>query len=353
MAAIASNPIFSAGASGAGANVSGAGANTNTNAPADGAPANAAPSDFLQLVSGLAQGKTSGNQLPSNLLELLLSGDSAGLGGVDGLETTDKKETDTTDSGDDDSSEAGALALSALLAGLQGSQPAPVASSSGDGTAGVGSIETSQKMIQSLLETTQGALASALDAADGKAEAKGAGGTDGTTTANGAGAGASQTSAAHTQNLLQAHRAAEAAPQAASAEVRTPVGAAGWGDEIGTHLAIMAANGRETASLRLSPEHLGPLDIQISVKDGQTNIVFGASNADTRSALEQSIPRLREMFASQGLVLGDANVSRDAPRDSFKPSTFASSRRGSSDASTELDVKAVTLSRLGLVDTYV
>lgn len=351
MAAIASNPIFSAGASGAGANVSGAGANANTNAPADGAPANAAPSDFLQLVSGLAQGKTSGNQLPSNLLELLLSGDSAGLGGVDGLGTTDKKETDTTDSGDDDSSEAGALALSALLAGLQGSQPAPVASSSEDGAAGVGSIETSQKMIQSLLETTQGALASALDAADGKAEAKGAGGTDGTTTANGA--GASQTSAAHTQNLLQAHRAAEAAPQAASAEVRTPVGAAGWGDEIGTHLAIMAANGRETASLRLSPEHLGPLDIQISVKDGQTNIVFGASNADTRSALEQSIPRLREMFASQGLVLGDANVSRDAPRDSFKPSTFASSRRGSSDASTELDVKAVTLSRLGLVDTYV
>ncbi len=56
------------------------------------------------------------------------------------------------------------------------------------------------------------------------------------------------------------------------------MGAQGWSDEIGTHLAIMAANGREAASLRLSPEHLGPLDIQISMKDGQANVVFGASS---------------------------------------------------------------------------
>jgi hypothetical protein len=59
------------------------------------------------------------------------------------------------------------------------------------------------------------------------------------------------------------------------------------------------------------------------------------------------------MFASQGLVLGDANVSRDAPRDSFKPASFANGTRGSSDASVDLDVKPVTLSRLGLLDTYV
>ena len=154
------------------------------------------------------------------------------------------------------------------------------------------------------------------------------------------------------QHLLQAHRAAEAAPQAASAEVRTPVGSPGWSDEIGTHLTMMAANGREAASLRLSPEHLGPLEIRISMKDGETSVVFGASNPDTRSALEQSLPRLREMFASQGLVLGDANVSRDAPRDSFRPANF-SNARGSSDAGLDTDVKPVTLSRLGLVDTYV
>src|SRR4029453_888393 len=141
------------------------------------------------------------------------------------------------------------------------------------------------------------------------------------------------TGAAHLQNTLLAHRAADMGPQAASAEARTPVGAPGWSDEIGTHLTMMAANGREAASLRLSPEHLGPLEGQISMKDGQANVVFGASNAETRNALEQSLPRLREMFAAQGLTLGNANVSRDTPRDSQKPAPFTSGSRGSSEAS--------------------
>ncbi len=152
--------------------------------------------------------------------------------------------------------------------------------------------------------------------------------------------------------MLQAHQAAETAPLAASGEVRTPVGSQGWADEIGTHLTMMAANGREAASLRLSPEHLGPLEIKISMKDGEASVMFNASNADTRSALEQSLPRLREMFASQGLVLGDAGVSRDSPRDTFKPATFAKSARGDAEVGGVSDVKPVTLSRLGLVDTF-
>ena len=353
MAAIASNPIFSPGAAPA--------PNGNGAADNDARPSGK-PSDFMELVSGMIQGNTPGNQLPADLMALLLTGDTAGLEGLDGLGTGDAKETDSSDTDDDDSGEAGALALSALLAGLQGYQPVPAASSAEGDIQGVDSTAAngSQKMMQALLDTTQGALGAALDAAaadgagDGMGTGTGAGadGNGGPGAANGPG-GTPQTGAAHAQALLQAHRAAEGAPAAASAEVRTPVGAAGWSDEIGTHLAIMAANGRETASLRLSPEHLGPLDIQISVKDGQASVVFGASNPDTRSALEQSLPRLREMFASQGLVLGDANVSRDAPRDSFKPASFANGTRGSSDASADLDVKPVTLSRLGLLDTYV
>jgi flagellar hook-length control protein FliK len=206
------------------------------------------------------------------------------------------------------------------------------------------------------MATTQGTLGGELGAAlDAAADAaSGANGKDGAgIDPNAALNGANTNGAAHLQNTLLAHRAADMAPQAASAEVRTPVGAQGWGDEIGTHLAIMAANGREAASLRLSPEHLGPLEVQISMKDGQANVVFGASNPETRNALEQSLPRLREMFAAQGLTLGNANVSRDTPRDSHKPSPFAQSSRGSSDASADISVKRVTLSRVGLVDTYV
>jgi flagellar hook-length control protein FliK len=335
--------------------------------------------DFMHLVQGMIQGNTAGEQLPSNLLQLLLTGDAAGLEGA--------LDDDSADGIDGD--EAAAAAASGLAAMLAGLQQVPVAGAAGGDSTGGSSIGAvgSQRgdALQALLAASQGALAGALGGAAGDGIGATGVGADGSAGGLGvaggagsaAGAGAARagfgidallnatadpnaatpngnaTGAAHLQNTLLAHRAADMAPQAASAEVRTPVGAQGWSDEIGTHLTMMAANGREAASLRLSPEHLGPLEVQISMKDGQANVVFGASNADTRSALEQSLPRLREMFAAQGLTLGNANVSRDAPRDSHRPTPQSQGSRGSSDASTDMSVKRVTLSRVGLVDTYV
>jgi hypothetical protein len=328
--------------------------------------------DFMDLVQGMIQGNTPGEQLPANLLQLLLTGDAAGL---DGLDAAAPGEGDSADGTDEDGSDeaAAAAGLAALLAGLQQTPVPGAAGSDSRGDASIGAAGSQRgDALQALLAASQGALADALDGAAGTGGAgTGAAGADGSGVGAGVGAAGfgnatllaagtdpnalntNTTGAAHLQNALLAHRAADMAPQAASAEVRTPVGAQGWSDEIGTHLAIMAANGREAASLRLSPEHLGPLEVQISMKDGQANVVFGASNAETRNALEQSLPRLREMFAAQGLTLGNANVSRDAPRDSHKPAPFTNGTRGSSDASTDISVKRVTLSRVGLVDTYV
>ncbi len=343
-------------------------------APADKARSGGSPRDFMDLVNGMIQGNTSGEQLPSDLLQLLLTGDGSGLDAGEG----DSAENQDGDGADD----AAALGLAAMLAGLQqaGAGNASDGDSAGASSMGAAGSQREQAL-QGLLgvgsseAALSGALGDALGGAlDNTSGAFGAGGTGaagpaGADPAGSAAAGAglangapgdpnalnaaNANGAAHLQNALMAHRAADMAPQAASAEVRTPVGAPGWSDEIGTHLAIMAANGREAASLRLSPEHLGPLDIQISMKDGQANVVFNASNPETRQALEQSLSRLREMFAAQGLTLGNANVSRDAPRDSHKPAPVIHGVRGSSDASADISVKRVTLARLGLVDTYV
>jgi flagellar hook-length control protein FliK len=337
MAAIGSNPSLFTGASGVG----------STSANQSGDSANKGAQDdsgtFMQLVEGMIQGGTPGDQLPSNLAAFLLTGDSSSLEGIT---------VDTQDADGDDTDDEALAALAALLSGLQTFHAMPVANSATPSddvsTAGVGAT-AGESTLQTLLDTSQAALATAMDGAAVAADnaTKSAVSTDAAATPP------PTNSAAHAQSLLQAHKAAEAAPQAASAEVRTPVGAPGWSDEIGTHLTMMAANGREAASLRLSPEHLGPLEIRIAMKDGEASVMFNASNPDTRSALEQSLPRLREMFASQGLVLGDAGVSRDAPRDSFKPATFASASRGSGDAGAVSDVTPITMSRRGLVDTYV
>ena len=126
MATIASNVFLGAGVAG-------------TGAPAEDSQASGSASDFMQLVQGMIQGNTTGDQLSSNLLQLLLTGDTAGLDGI--VDTSTSKDGDSkTDASDGDPSDTAAAAagLAALLAGLQ---QMPVANTNGSDNSGVGAID--------------------------------------------------------------------------------------------------------------------------------------------------------------------------------------------------------------------
>jgi flagellar hook-length control protein FliK len=115
----------------------------------------------------------------------------------------------------------------------------------------------------------------------------------------------------------------------------------------------MAHQGIESASLKLSPAHLGPVEVRISVQDGGASVWFGAAQADTRAALEQALPRLREMFSTQGLTLADANVSREPPRQQQQPTVHGvASVTGVSEGSVTLSSSSLSSLRIGLLDTY-
>ncbi|HEY4369367.1 MAG TPA: flagellar hook-length control protein FliK [Steroidobacteraceae bacterium] len=134
--------------------------------------------------------------------------------------------------------------------------------------------------------------------------------------------------------------------------LHNPVGTTAWADELSARLTLLADRGQHSASLRLSPEHLGPLEVSISVRDNQASVWFGATHADTRAAIEQALPRLRELFASQGLSLADAGVFREPPREQPKmPQSFSSSG-AMSDSSGDAQVISIRSIRLGLVDAY-
>jgi flagellar hook-length control protein FliK len=135
-------------------------------------------------------------------------------------------------------------------------------------------------------------------------------------------------------------------------ELHSNVGTKAWHDELGTQLTWMSSQGIESGSLRLSPEHLGPVEVQISVQNGDASVWFGANHPDTRAALEQALPHLREMFASQGLTLTDSGVSREPPRNQTRTSTSQTVGRISSLSADVPDAAAARMS-LGLVDTYV
>lgn len=132
--------------------------------------------------------------------------------------------------------------------------------------------------------------------------------------------------------------------------VHSPVGSSQWADELGSRLTLMTEQGKQAASLRLSPEHLGPLEIRIAVTEERASVWFGAAHADTRAAIEHALPRLREMFEAQGMSLADAGVYEQAPRE--QPELARQSNLGTSEAQ-EAEGKVTQVRvNLGLIDAY-
>ena len=149
------------------------------------------------------------------------------------------------------------------------------------------------------------------------------------------------------------HSAARPAAAAPSATLSAPVGSSGWNEQLGTQLTWMVSKGVQNASLQMAPQHLGPVQVSISVHHGQASVWFGAAQAETRQALSQALPQLRAMFASQGLALTDSGVSQDAPRDSRRAGRPAVNRVGEAGAA-DGTAAAVSggLAGTGLIDTY-
>lgn len=149
-----------------------------------------------------------------------------------------------------------------------------------------------------------------------------------------------------------------------SQSIGVPVKDQAWGDRIGERVLLMASNRLQSAEIRLTPAELGPLRVQVAVDDGAANVTFLAQHAVTRDAIEQALPRLRELLAENGLTLNETNVGGHSeqgvhegnPENGDDPASLA---RGGTDAAGDTDAAdnaAAPGSRNrpdGLVDTFV
>lgn len=99
-----------------------------------------------------------------------------------------------------------------------------------------------------------------------------------------------------------------------SFSVPTPVRDQNWATDFGQKIVWLVNNDKQTAQLSLNPPQMGPIEISLNVDKGNATASFVSANADVRQAIETALPRLREMLASAGIELGQANVGSESFR---------------------------------------
>lgn len=145
---------------------------------------------------------------------------------------------------------------------------------------------------------------------------------------------------------------------AAAFKVEPRVGSAAFSEALGNRVVWIAKSDTQSAELHLNPPDLGPLQVVVDVNRDQATAFFSSPHADVRQAIEDALPRLREMFAQSGIQLGNASVGSD-PR-SHQDQADGNSGRARADrlnAPTGTVGGATAASRplrigTGLVDTF-
>lgn len=82
-----------------------------------------------------------------------------------------------------------------------------------------------------------------------------------------------------------------------------------WSSALAERAVMVAAQNTNVAQIQLDPPELGSLNIRVQINQDQVSLNFTSPHAHVRDAVEQSLPRLREMFAEQGLALNESSVS--------------------------------------------
>jgi flagellar hook-length control protein FliK len=117
------------------------------------------------------------------------------------------------------------------------------------------------------------------------------------------------------ENLLQGQARHLAANAQGSAQgvggqgLQTPVmSSSAWAQEFGEKIVWMARSGQQSAQLSLNPAHLGPLSITLNLEADKASATFAVATQEVRQAIEDAMPRLREMLAAAGVALGETSV---------------------------------------------
>lgn len=100
--------------------------------------------------------------------------------------------------------------------------------------------------------------------------------------------------------------------------VAAPVGSAAFTDELSQRVVVFAGQKVQRAEISVTPADLGPIAVSIEVRGQEATLAFAASSHATRAAIEDALPRLRDMLSAQGLQLAGTHVGSEPRRDPYR-----------------------------------
>ena len=153
------------------------------------------------------------------------------------------------------------------------------------------------------------------------------------------------------QNVASANIGTSAAALTSlpTASINSALGSAAWSQDFNQQVAMFVQQDIKQAHIQLNPQHLGPMEIRISIgAEQQFNVSFNTQHSIVKDALDGAIPKLREMFEQQGLNLGDVNVSQQSHQQKHPNERFHYSENN------EEQQQVISLKTLkqGIVDIY-
>ena len=129
-----------------------------------------------------------------------------------------------------------------------------------------------------------------------------------------------------------------------------------FAETVGSRLLWMAEQKIGHAHIRINPAELGPVEIRMRLDGERVHADFSSGQAEVRQALESSLPRLREMLASQGFALGQAGVGdQGQSRPSDARQGPGGAQRANAGGATEHEIGPATMKPValrGLLDAY-
>ncbi|MFO1436661.1 MAG: flagellar hook-length control protein FliK [Gammaproteobacteria bacterium] len=149
-----------------------------------------------------------------------------------------------------------------------------------------------------------------------------------------------------------------APPTPVAASLSMPMNDPRWQESFANQITWQVRDGIQHVNLALNPAELGPVEVRLSVSDGQVSAQFHTAHQSVRQVIEDAMPKLRDMLSQSGLNLANADVFQQSAGRDQRPGNIDTPWSGTTEnASEETEavntVRSATVVHQGLIDAYV